>query len=129
MERVQGIGGVFFRAKDRDALLAWYRDHLGVDVQSWGGAVFAWSEQAGAADANTTFSAFAEDSTYFAPSESRFMINFRVHDLDAMLAQLRAAGCEVDEKVERSEYGNFGWVVDPEGHKIELWQPPELTGS
>lgn len=125
MERVQGIGGVFFSASnDREALLAWYRDVLGVPIASWGGHAFKWSGQHGAEDATTTFSVFAPDTTYFQPGGARFMINFRVKDLDAMLAQARAAGARVVDAVEESEFGRFGWVVDPEGHKVELWEPP-----
>jgi predicted enzyme related to lactoylglutathione lyase len=125
METVQGIGGVFVRGRDKDALLAWYRDVLGVPVAAWGGTAFVWSEQHGAEHGTTTFSVFAADSTYFAPGTSPFMINFRVKDLDRMLAQVRAAGGWVDERIEDSEYGRFGWVLDPEGTKIELWQPPQ----
>lgn len=121
MERVRGIGGVFFKARDKVALAAWYRDHLGVDVASWGGAKFVWREHDAAGKASTAWSLFAADTNYF---PNAFMINFRVDDLDAMLAQLRAKGDVVDEKVDDSEYGRFGWVTDPEGNRIELWQPP-----
>ena len=125
METVQGIGGVFFKGRDKEAVIAWYRDVLGVPMASWGGTAFRWAEQHAAEDASTTFSVFDGDSGYFAPSEAPFMINFRVRDLDAMLAQARAAGGWVDDKVEESEYGRFGWVLDPDGNKVELWQPPE----
>ncbi|MCB9662944.1 MAG: VOC family protein [Alphaproteobacteria bacterium] len=127
MERVRGIGGIFFKARDPAALGAWYRDHLGVDVDpTWGGCAFTWRDHdTGSAPASTIWSPFKEDTTYFAPSTASFMVNFRVDDLDAMLAQLRAAGCDVDERVERSEFGAFGWVMDPEGNRVELWQPPE----
>ncbi|MCO4772150.1 MAG: VOC family protein [Deltaproteobacteria bacterium] len=125
METVQGIGGVFFAARgDKEALLAWYRDVLGVPIASWGGHAFPWAEQAAAADATTTFSVFGADSTYFAPGTATFMINFRVEDLDAMLAQARAAGANVVDRIEDSDFGRFGWVIDPEGNKVELWQPP-----
>lgn len=124
MERVQGIGGLFFKASDPQALGAWYRDHLGIDVQSWGGAAFPWAEQDRADSASTIWSPFKADTTYFEPSKASFMVNFRVRDLDAMLAQLRAAGCDVDDRIEDSEFGRFGWVMDPEGNRVELWQPP-----
>lgn len=125
MQRVQGIGGLFFRAADRATLCAWYRDHLGVDVDStWWGAVMPWAAQHDAAGAATVWSAFEQDTTYFGAEKNTFMVNFRVQDLDAMLAQLREGGCDVDEKVERSEFGAFGWVTDPEGNRVELWQPP-----
>lgn len=125
MERVQGIGGIFFKARDPKALARWYADNLGLPVEDWGGAVIAWSQQHAAEQANTTWSPFAEDTSYFGAGGKPFMVNFRVRDLDAMRAQLLAAGCEVDERVEDSEFGKFGWVTDPEGNRVELWQPPE----
>lgn len=124
MQKVQGIGGIFFRSKDPKALAAWYGEKLGVPVESWGGASFVWSEQARSESASTVWSPFKADTEYFAPSEASFMVNFRVEDLDAMLAQLRDAGVQVMDKVERSEFGAFGWCLDPDGNKIELWQPP-----
>jgi len=124
MERVQGIGGIFFKAKDKEALAAWYRDHLGIPVESWGGASLRWADQHDADNAFTVWSPFAADTSYFEPSQSSFMVNFRVKDLDAMLAQLRQAGARVDDRIEDSDFGRFGWVMDPEGNRIELWQPP-----
>ena len=123
MERVQGIGGIFFKAADKKALVAWYRDNLGVPVASWGGCAFEWRKHDPDGTANTHWSIFDADTTYMDPGTASFMINFRVGDLDAMLAQLREAGCQVDDKVEKSEYGQFGWVIDPEGNRVELWQP------
>lgn len=120
MKRVVGIGGVFFKAKNPETLGAWYRDHLGFDLAKWGGAVF----QSASADEKTAWSLFSTDSSYFAPSTQPFMINYRVNDLHALLAQLRAEGCEVDAKMDESEYGKFGWVMDPEGNRVELWEPP-----
>lgn len=126
MKRVTGIGGIFFKAKDPKALGAWYRDHLGIAVEEWGGAAFRWASPENPSGTGTTiWSPFKDETEYFAPSKAPFMINYRVADLHALLAQLRAEGCEVDAKVDESEYGKFGWVVDPEGNKIELWQPPE----
>ncbi len=126
MQRVTGIGGIFFKAKDPKALGAWYRDHLGIAVEEWGGAAFKWVSPENPSGTGTTiWSPFKEDTDYFAPGKSSFMINYRVADLHALLAQLRAEGCEVDAKVEESDYGKFGWVIDPEGNKIELWQPPD----
>lgn len=122
MERVTGIGGIFFKAADPKALSAWYRDHLGLDVTEWGGAIFRW----GGADSPagmTIWSPFAGDTDYMGPGKASFMINFRVADLDALLAVLRDEGCHVVDKTETSEQGKFGWVVDPEGNKVELWQP------
>lgn len=126
MKRVTGIGGIFIKAKDPEALRAWYRDHLGIAVEDWGGTAFRWSGPDNPAGTGTTvWSIFAAESDYFAPSTAPFMVNYRVADLDALLAALRAEGCNVDDKVQDYEYGKFGWVTDPEGNKIELWQPPE----
>jgi predicted enzyme related to lactoylglutathione lyase len=126
MERVQGIGGVFLRSKDREALAFWYRDNLGVPVDAaWFGGSFEWAAQDRADSASTIWSVFAPDTEYFGAARKDFMINFRVRDLDAMLAQLRAAGADVDAKIEDSDFGRFGWVTDPEGNRVELWQPPE----
>jgi catechol 2,3-dioxygenase-like lactoylglutathione lyase family enzyme len=125
MKRVTGIGGIFFKSKDPKALGAWYKAHLGIDVQEWGGAAFRWKSPDNPDGTGTTaWSPFAADTGYFAPSSASFMINYRVDDLHALLAALRAEGVLVEDKVEESEYGKFGWVVDPEGNKVELWQAP-----
>ena len=125
MKRVTGIGGIFFSAKDPAALRAWYQKHLGIDVQSWGGTAFTWTDAAGVAMKGTTvWSIGAADGGVFAPGTARFMVNYRVDDLAALLQALRDEGCNVLEKTDDSEYGKFGWVIDPEGHKVELWQPP-----
>ena len=123
MKRVTGIGGIFFKAADPKALGAWYRDHLGMDVGDWGGAVFQWGG-ADSAAGTTIWSAFAQDTQYMAPGTASFMVNYRVDDLDALLAALRAEGCNVVDRIDESEQGRFGWVIDPEGNKVELWQPP-----
>ena len=126
MKRVTGIGGIFFKARDPIALRAWYKQHLGIDVQEWGGTVFAWTDEAGnPTGGSTVWSVFAADTDYFAPGMSSFMVNYRVADLAALLQVLREEGCNVLEKTDSSEYGKFGWVMDPEGNKVELWQPPE----
>jgi catechol 2,3-dioxygenase-like lactoylglutathione lyase family enzyme len=125
MKRVTGIGGVFFKSSDPQRLAAWYRDHLGIDVQAWGGAAFDWADADNPGGTGTTaWSVFAADTEHFAPSAAPFMINYRVHDLHALLSALRAEGCQVLEKVDESEYGKFGWVLDPDGNKVELWEPP-----
>ena len=125
MKRVTGIGGIFFNAQNAPALREWYRRHLGIDVQAWGGAAFTWTDAAGQPTGGTTIWTVGEaGSDYFAPSKAPFMINYRVDDLAALLAALRAEGCNVLDKTDDSEYGKFGWVIDPEGNKIELWQPP-----
>ncbi len=126
MKRVTGIGGIFFNAKDPAALRTWYRTHLGIDVQDWGGAAFRWADDAGNPTAGTTiWSIGRADGDHFAPSTASFMINYRVADLQAVLRALRSEGCNVLEKTDDSEYGKFGWVIDPEGNKVELWQPPD----
>ncbi len=125
MKRVTGIGGVFFHAKDPVALRAWYQRHLGIDVQAWGGAAFPWTDDAGnPVPGATIWSIGAADNDYFAPSKSPFMVNYRVDDLASLLQALRDEGCNVLEKTDDSEFGKFGWVMDPEGNKVELWQPP-----
>jgi predicted enzyme related to lactoylglutathione lyase len=125
MKRVTGIGGIFFQAKDPAALRAWYKTHLGIDVQAWGGAAFSWADAGGNAVKGTTvWSVGAAGGDQFAPSRSPFMINYRVDDLGALLVALRSEGCDVLEKTDDSAYGKFGWVIDPEGNKVELWQPP-----
>lgn len=121
MARVIGLGGIFFKARDPAALAAWYAKHLGLQVDDWGGVRFDEDEDR---PGYTLWSAFAADTDYFAPSTQPFMVNFRVDDLDALLQQLRAEGVEVDERTEQSEFGRFGWILDPEGTRIELWQPP-----
>jgi predicted enzyme related to lactoylglutathione lyase len=126
MKRVTGIGGIFFSAKDPVALRAWYERHLGIDVQSWGGAAFPWTDAEGnATNGTTAWSIDPGDGKHFAPSKSTFMVNYRVADLTALLQSLRDEGCDVLDATDDSEYGKFGWVMDPEGNKVELWQPPE----
>lgn len=123
MKRVTGIGGIFFRAKDPANLHSWYKTHLGIDVQDWGGTAFRWVDESGTPANGTTVWSVGDSS--FGPSNSTFMINYRVADLHELLGQLREEGCEVLDQVEESEFGIFGWVIDPEGNKVELWQPPE----
>jgi predicted enzyme related to lactoylglutathione lyase len=119
MKRVTGIGGIFFQAQDPARLRSWYQAHLGIDVQPWGGAAVPTA----GAD-STIWSIGAAGSGQFAPSTSAFMINYRVDDLAALLQALRAEGCQVLDNTEDGAYGKFGWVIDPEGNKVELWQPP-----
>ena len=123
MQRVTGIGGIFFRAADPAALRAWYQRHLGIDVQAWGGTAFQWMGADGAPAGGSTVWSIG-DGGNFAPGKA-FMVNYRVADLDALLATLREEGCEVLDESHAAEYGKLGWVVDPEGNKVELWQPPE----
>jgi predicted enzyme related to lactoylglutathione lyase len=126
MRRVTGIGGIFFKARDPAALCAWYKKHLGIDVQDWGGAAFTWADAAGKPIKGTTiWSIGPADGDHYAPSQSTFMVNYRVENLAALLQALRDEGCNVLDKTDDSEHGKFGWVMDPEGNKVELWQPPQ----
>ncbi len=125
MKRVTGIGGIFFKAKDPATLRAWYKNHLGVDVKVWGGAAFSWSDADGKPVGGTTAWSIAPmESDQFAPSAASFMVNYRVEDLHALVKALKEEGCNVLDKIDESEYGKFAWVLDPEGNKVELWQPP-----
>jgi predicted enzyme related to lactoylglutathione lyase len=125
MKRVLGIGGIFIKARDPDALRAWYRKHLGIDSEDWGGKAFPWRTDDNPGGVGTTvWSVFEDGSSYFDPSTQPFMVNYRVGDLHQLLALLRSEGCQVDGKVEESEFGKFGWVMDPEGNRVELWEPP-----
>jgi predicted enzyme related to lactoylglutathione lyase len=124
MRRVTGIGGIFFKARDPKALAEWYRVHLGLQPEDWGGVAFGWADDNPSGKGTTIWSPFPADTKYFEPSSSSFMINFRVADLRALIAALKAEGCKVEGDIQESEYGRFGWVVDPEGNKIELWEPP-----
>lgn len=129
MKRVIGIGGVFFQAKDPEALREWYRRHLGIDIQPWGGTVFPWNTpDARPGGGMTVWSIDKINLEAFAPSTAPFAINYIVADVDALVAALREEGCDVPKDVEDSEYGKFGWVMDPEGNRVELWQPPTATG-
>lgn len=115
---VTGIGGLFFRAKDPKGLAKWYEEHLGINtVENSNG----WKQDAGP----TVFSPFKADTGYFGDMRQQFMINFRVSDLDKLLEQLHATGVKIDEKREEMIYGKFAWVYDPEGNKIELWEPSD----
>jgi predicted enzyme related to lactoylglutathione lyase len=116
-ERVAGIGGVFFRARDPAALRAWYAKHLGIDVLDYGTTFTAHEGD------QTVWAPFAADTDYFGTSGQQLMINFRVGDLDGMLEQLRSAGVQVDDHVHEMEFGRFGWAVDSEGNRFELWEP------
>lgn len=123
--RVTGIGGVFFKARDKEALAEWYRRHLDIAVEEAGWALFRWRDHAEPEQPGTTvWAIFEESSDYFGPSGQRAMLNYRVADLDAVLAVLRTEGVSVDEQVMESTEGRFGWINDPEGNRIELWQPP-----
>jgi catechol 2,3-dioxygenase-like lactoylglutathione lyase family enzyme len=125
MERVTGLGGVFFKADDPEKMYAWYEKHLGIRGNAAEGARFYWRQ---ADDANklglTVWAVFQRDSDYFEPTKSPMMLNYRVANLDELLATLRTEGVSIDEKREEGENGKFAWIMDPEGNRIELWEPP-----
>jgi predicted enzyme related to lactoylglutathione lyase len=123
MARITGIGGVFFRARDPKALAAWYAQHLGIQLTDWGGAQFLWSDEVPPTTGSTAWSLFPADTKYFGPGSQSAMVNYRVDDLDALLAQLSAANVPIDPQREDSPYGRFAWITDPEGNRLELWQP------
>ena len=120
-KRVTGLGGIFFKTKDPKAVKDWYRDHLGLNTDQWG-STFWWKNKEGE-DCSTQWSPFKEDTEYFEPSKKEFMMNFRVENLDELLKTLKAEGVRVMDKTETVEEGKFGWIVDLEGNKIELWEP------
>lgn len=118
---VTGVGGVFFKAKDPKALAAWYHDALGMPMEAWGGAALRYD--APKHPPKLAWSAFPDSTKYFAPSTSAFMINYAVDDLDALLARLHAKGIEVLKRADDDANGRFAWILDPEGNKVELWEP------
>lgn len=129
MARVTGIGGVFLKARDPKALTKWYVDHLGLTLSDYGGVTFLWKDEVPEGTGSTTWSTFAEDSTYFGSSEQRAMVNYRVDDLDGLLKQLSAAGVWIDPKRDDYDFGKFAWIKDLEGNRVELWEPLAETTS
>jgi catechol 2,3-dioxygenase-like lactoylglutathione lyase family enzyme len=123
MKKVIGLGGIFFKCQHFETTRAWYAQHLGIQLESWGAQFFYKDDPHPEAYSNLSF--FKSSSDYFAPSESPFMINFRVHDLDALVAALRAEGVALVGEPIAEEFGKFAWVLDPEGNKIELWEQPD----
>jgi predicted enzyme related to lactoylglutathione lyase len=125
MQKVTGIGGVFFKADDPESMYQWYEKHLGIKREH-GYVAFKWRGHTDAEeDGVTTWSIFKRDSKYFDPSTSQMMVNYRVDDLDGLLEALKAEGVRIDPKREDADYGRFAWIFDPEGNKIELWEPPK----
>jgi predicted enzyme related to lactoylglutathione lyase len=125
MRRVTGIGGVFFKAEDPEKMYGWYEKHLGIQRQH-GYVSFAWRNDENPEEQGVTvWSIFPQTTKYFGPGESRTMINYRVDNLDALLEALAAEGVEIDPKREDHEFGRFAWIVDPEGNRVELWEPPK----
>jgi predicted enzyme related to lactoylglutathione lyase len=124
MARVTGIGGVFFKSRtEATELTAWYQAHLGIPLESFGGAILKWSEDTAEDGGMTVWHVADPDSEWFRPSDAPFMINYRVDDLDGMIAQLQADGVEVVGDPQSDENGKFAWIMDPDGNKVELWQP------
>lgn len=119
--RITGVGGIFFKSKDPKALAAWYRDVLGIPVEDWGGAALKYA--APGHPPMVVWSPFPQDSDYFAPSDKPFMINFAVDDMDAYLARLEKKDVKVLKHDDADPNGKFAWIMDPDGNKIELWQP------
>jgi predicted enzyme related to lactoylglutathione lyase len=122
MKRVTGLGGVFFKTDDPKKMKEWYQTHLGV------GEIFSWKEidkPDAKTNAMTVWSPFKKDTTYFAPSEKQFMFNYRVENLVELLKVLKEEGVEVVGEIQEESYGKFGWIMDPEGNKIELWEPKD----
>lgn len=126
MKKVIGIGGIFFKSKNPRALAEWYEKHLGVPIdKSYGGYTFSWGDPSQRPDAGyTIWSPFTEETGYLEPSQKEFMFNFIVDDLEALLEELKTEGIPSLDDIEDTEFGKFGWILDPEGHKVELWEPP-----
>jgi predicted enzyme related to lactoylglutathione lyase len=124
MKRVTGIGGIFFKAEDPEKLSAWYEEHLGMKPQPPAPVQFHWRDARNPRRTGyTVWASFPADTKYFEPSQASFMVNFRVANLDALLEALRREGVTVDSQREDYEYGRFAWIMDPEGNRIELWEP------
>jgi predicted enzyme related to lactoylglutathione lyase len=124
MARITGIGGVFFKSKgDHAALAAWYEKHLGITLESWGGAILRWPDDKAEDKGLTVWTVAEKESKWFSPSDSAFMINYRVDNLDELITHLRANGVEIISGPESHENGKFAWILDPDGNKVELWEP------
>lgn len=124
MAKVTGIGGVFFKArKDKKALEDWYARCLGMTMESWGGSVLRWPDDTAEDKGVTAWNVAAKDTEWFSPSDSSFMINYRVDDMTGILARIKEAGTPILKGPESHENGRFAWVVDPDGNKVELWEP------
>lgn len=130
MARVTGIGGVFFKSRsDNVALAAWYQKHLGMPLEGWGGAVLRWPDDTAEDKGLTVWHVAGRESHWFSPSDSTFMINYRVDDLDALIHQLRNEGMEIVAGPESHENGKFAWIMDPDGNKVELWEPKTFNDA
>lgn len=122
MQKVTGIGGIFLKCRDREKTREWYQTHLGIKMDEWG-AQLNWRDESHP-EPYSVLSFFRRSTDYFDPSEQPFMLNLRVADLDALVAELRQAGIALLGEPLDEEYGKFAWIMDPEGNKIELWQQP-----
>ncbi len=123
MKRVTGIGGIFFKSKNPQQTQEWYQQHLGIKSEAWG-ATLKWRDFDDPTRIGTTaWSPMKADTPYFAPSTSEFMVNYRVDDLEALLMALKAEGVEQLGEMQAFDYGKFAWILDPDGNKIELWEP------
>jgi len=125
MKKVTGIGGIFFKCKDPKQMKAWYKNHLGLNTDDYG-ATFEWREEADPKQKGTThWSPFEDDTSYFEPSKKEFMVNYRVTDLEALVAELKKEGVSIVDDIASFDYGKFIHIMDPEGNKIELWEPKD----
>ncbi len=130
MKKVTGLGGIFFKSKAPKDLMAWYQEHLGIEPDPWGGKTFEWREKDNPERVGqTVFNPFPPETKHFEPSSEPFMFNFHVADLPALMGQLRSEGVRIVGEMQDTPYGKFGWIMDPEGRKIELWQPPDVDAS
>ena len=126
MARVTGIGGVFFKSTaNHTRLAAWYRDNLGLPLEAWGGAILKWPDDKAEDRGLTVWHVAERETKWFDPSPASFMINYRVDNLGEMLAQLQKNGVAIVKGPEQHENGKFAWIMDPEGNRIELWEPPK----
>ena len=124
MAKVTGVGGVFFKSTgDRAALAEWYKKHLGMPLEDFGGAILRWPDDKAEDQGLTVWHVAQTDSKWFSPSNSSFMINYRVDNLGELLEQLRAADVAILQGPESHENGKFAWIMDPDGNKVELWEP------
>ena len=125
MARVTGVGGIFLKAQKPDLLAGWYQDHLGMTLSPWSGVEFECREKDSPETiGKTVWSLFPATTEYFGPGPQQAMINYRVDDLDGLLLNLEEAGVEIDLRQQNIEFGRFAWIIDPEGNRVELWEPP-----
>jgi predicted enzyme related to lactoylglutathione lyase len=123
-KRVVGLGGIFFKAKDPKAMIEWYKKHLGLSIEEWGGVMFKWADLSTTnTDAYSMVSFFSEDTDYLKPSSKDFMLNLVVDDLFSLVDMLKKEGVELIGEPSNTEFGKFASIMDPEGNKLELWEP------